>query len=137
MPSRRLILDAEAVSALAHGPALRRSVVRDALVAARRNDAEVVVSAAVLAELYRGPRFNPGVDAALAREALVIADVDREVARIAGGVLTAAKAGSEDAVDAFVVATGVDGGGAVVLTGDSRDLSRLAAPYPIVSVVAV
>lgn len=95
------------------------------------------MSAAVLAELYRGPRFNPGVDAALTREAVVIANVDQVVARIAGGVLAAAKATSNDAIDAFVVATGVDVGGAVVLTGDPRDLRRLAAPYPIVSVVAL
>lgn len=137
MAARPLILDAEAVSALAHGPVARRASVRAALVAAQRVGADVSVPAAVLAELYRGSRFNAGVDAALSREALLVLDIGRRVARIAGGVLVAAGSGSADAIDAFVVASGVDRGGAIVLTGDPDDLGRLAGPYPVIKVIAL
>jgi len=51
------------------------------------------------------------------------------LARIVGGVLHASSSGSEDLVDAHVVAVAVEAGGGVVLTGDAGDLELLAAPY--------
>ena len=57
------------------------------------------------------------------------------MARMVGGVLAAAGAGSEDLADAHVVATAVEGGRSVVVTGDPNDIERLAAPYSSVTVV--
>ena len=47
---------------------------------------------------------------------------------IIGGVLAAASAGSEDLAAAHVVATAVEGGRSVVLTGDPDDIERLVTP---------
>ena len=93
----------------------------------------------MLAELYRGRGFNQLVDACLAREraSLETRDTDRHLARIVGGVLTAAGAGSTMIVDAHVVAAVVEAGGGVVVTGDREDLQRLAAGYHHVVVEAL
>ncbi len=133
-----LVLDAEALSALA-GPATRRQrEVRAALRAALRLDRDVVVPTVVLAELYRGAARSRGLDALLAREiGLLFRDTDRDLARQVGGVLTAARAGSEHLVDAHAVAAAVERGGGVVLTGDPDDLERLAAPFTGVVVHAI
>lgn len=132
----RVVLDQRALDALASGdgPAKRR--VRQAMVAAVRLRREVTVPTVVLAELYRGGGRNQLVDALLSREeqALVLRDTDRVLARLVGGILAAAGAGSEDLADAHVVAVAVEGGGGVVLTGDPRDMSRLSDPYRTVVV---
>ena len=133
--SGTLVLDAEALSSLAcpRGRAFRE--VRAALEAARRLRRDVVTPAVVLAELYRGPRRNQVVDACLSRETGIrVRDTDRSFARYVGGVLAAAGAGSSDMADAHVVASAVEVGGGVVLTGDADDLTRLAASYPNVHV---
>lgn len=52
------------------------------------------------------------------------------------GVLTAARAGSADMVDAHVVAAAVEAGGGVIVT-DSTDIERLAASYPNVHIAAI
>jgi predicted nucleic acid-binding protein len=131
---RPLILDSEALSALANGPVNRRRVVAAALVAARREAAEVVVSAAVLAELYRGPRFDAAIDAVLARDALAVVDVTRQSARVAGALLARARMDSAHAVDAFVVAVAYERGGGVILTADEADLARLAGGHPSIRI---
>ena len=79
------------------------------------------------------------VDACLARGngAPACRDTDRGLARIVGGVLAAADAGSEHLADAHVVATAVEAGRSIVVTGDPDDIARLAAPYPTASVVAL
>jgi predicted nucleic acid-binding protein len=131
-----LVLDAEAVSRLAHQG--RRAEVKAAMAAALRLRRDVVVPAVVLAELYRGPKHDAVVDALLAREtAIAVRDTDRALARLVGGVLSAAGADSEDMVDAHVVATAVEAGGGTLLTGDADDLERLAAAYPYVHVAPV
>ncbi|MEX0847295.1 MAG: PIN domain-containing protein [Ilumatobacteraceae bacterium] len=130
------MLDQRALDALAgsDGPAKRR--VRQAMVAASRLRRDVVVPTVVLAELYRGGGRNQLIDALLSREelALVLRDTDRVLARLVGGVLSAAGAGSEDLADAHVVAVAVEGGGGVVLTGDPNDMARLSDPYRTVAV---
>ena len=135
----RVVLDQRALDALAggDGPAKRR--VRQAMVAASRLRRDVVVPTVVLAELYRGGGRNQLVDALLSREelALVLRDTDRVLARLIGGVLSAAGAGSEDLADAHVVAVAVEGGGGVVLTGDPHDMARLSDPYRTVVVEAL
>ncbi len=136
--SPALVLDAEALSSLARPRGLRFHEVRAALEAARRLQRDVVTPAVVLAELYRGPGQNQVVDACLSREAGIrIRDTDRTFARYVGGVLAAARADSSDIVDAHIVATVVEAGGGVALTGDLDDLTRLAASYPNVLVAPI
>jgi hypothetical protein len=132
----RLVLDAEAFNVLAGPPSDRGREVARAVAAAARVQGEVVVPTVVLAELYR-PGHTALVDACLSRNdsGVVARDTDRSLARLVGGVLAAAGAGSEDLADAHVVATAVEGGRAVIVTGGLSDLERLAAPYASVTVV--
>jgi predicted nucleic acid-binding protein len=132
-----LVLDAEALSRLAR-PGLDRAAIRAAMDAANRLYRTVYVPAVILAELYRCTGHNSIVDACLARETgIQVRDTDRGLARLVGGVLAAARAGSEDLADAHVVATAIDAGGGVVLTGDPGDLERLAAGHPRLVVQAI
>jgi hypothetical protein len=135
--NRCVVLDAEALAALGR-PGRRGLEVRAALRAAARLRREVVVPSVILAELYRGPRHNSLVDACLSRETGIrVRDTDRSLARIVGGVLAAAEAGSEHLADAHVIATAVELGGGLALTVDVEDLSRLAASYANVMVVGL
>jgi predicted nucleic acid-binding protein len=124
-------LDAEAFNALARRDSVRKQRVRRIMRRATLLNRRVLVPSVVLAELYRGSGHNQLVDACLAREgaALDTRDTDRALARIVGGVLAGAKAGSEMIVDAHVVAVAVEAGGGVIVTGDEQDLNRLSAPY--------
>lgn len=129
-----LVLDAEALSALARG-GRRESTVRAALAAALAETADVVVPAAVLAELYRGGGHDQAVDACLAREGgIAVAATDRPLARRIGHLLAAAVLGSAHHVDAAVVAVCTAAGGGVVLTADAGDLSALVGGSPAVTV---
>jgi predicted nucleic acid-binding protein len=128
----RLVLDAEAVSALLdpRHPAERK--VRRAMEAARRLNREVAIATGTLAELYRGAGRNQALDALLARESgdgLLLRDTDRTLARLIGALLAEAGAGSELFADAHPVAVAVEAGGGIVQTTDPDDLTRLAAPY--------
>lgn len=133
-----VVLDAEALAALA-GPSGRRNLeVRAALRAAARLQREVVVPSVILAELYRGPRHNAMVDTCLSRETGIrVRDTDRPLARIVGGVLAAARAGPEHLADAHVIAVAVELGGGLALTVDAEDLNRLAASYRNVTVIGL
>ena len=127
----KLVLDQAAVSALAQAPSDAQRHVRRAMTAASRLRRDVTVPTVILAELYRGAGRNQMVDSLLSREveALELRDTDRVLARLVGGVLAGAGAGSEDLADAHVVAAAVEAGGGVILTIDEDDLKRLAAPY--------
>jgi predicted nucleic acid-binding protein len=59
------------------------------------------------------------------------------LARIVGGVLAGANAGSEMIVDAHVVALAVEAGGGVIVTGDEDDLNRLSVPYRHITIEAI
>lgn len=134
--SGRLVLDAEAFLVLGGRRSARQVEVRAAMRSADRLGREVVVPTVVLAELYRGPQRNALLDACLSREtAIATRDTDRKLARLVGGVLAGARAGSADIVDAHVVATVVEAGSGVVMSGDPDDMERLSAPYPNVVVV--
>ena len=136
--SRSLVLDAEPLSTLARRRSPAHDEVRAALEAARRLNRDVIVPAVILAELYRGPGQNQMVDACLSRETgLLVRNTDRPMARLVGGVLSGADAGSEDLADAHTVAAAVETGGGVVLTTDPTDVARLAAPYSNVHVEAL
>ncbi len=129
-----LVLDAEALSALARGGPHERTV-RAALTAALAEAADVVVPAAVLAELYRGRGLDQSIDACLAREGgIAVAPTDRSLARRMGHLLAAVGRGSAHHVDAAVVAVCAAAGGGVVLTADPADLSELSAGSPAITV---
>jgi predicted nucleic acid-binding protein len=124
-------LDAEAFNALAGPDSVRKRRVRRILRVAQQLGREVVVPSVILAELYRGRGRNQLVDACLARERASLAsrDTDRDLARIVGGVLTAARARSAMLADAHVVAVAVEAGGGVLVTGDPVDLNQLSSSY--------
>lgn len=133
-----LVLDAEALSGLARQRGPRFREVRAAIEAARRLRRDIITPAVVLAELYRGRGHNQVVDSCLSRESFIdVRDTDREFARYVGGVLTAARADSSDLADAHAVASAVEAGGGVILTGDRDDLERLAAAYPNIHVAPI
>ncbi|MGH3870355.1 MAG: hypothetical protein ACRDSR_02370 [Pseudonocardiaceae bacterium] len=134
-----VVLDSEAFSVLAGRSSVSKQRVRRIMRSAERLGREVRVPSLVLAELYRGPGHNQLVDACLAREraSLDTRDTDRDLARIVGGVLAAARAGSEMIVNAHVVALAVEAGGGVLVSGDEGDLSRLSAPYHHVAVEVI
>src|SRR5262249_48067565 len=118
------------------GPRFRE--VRAAIEAARRLQRDVITPAVILAELYRGRGHNQVVDSCLSRDSFIdVRDTDREFARYVGGVLTAAQADSSDLADAHAVASAVEAGGGVILTGDQHDLERLAAAYPNIHVAPI
>ena len=135
--SRRAVLDAEAVVALLSPDHGSHRQVLAVLEAARRLGRDVAVANVTLAELYRSAGRTAAVDGLLAREreGLLLRDTDRSLARLVGGVLAGAGAGSEDMADAHAVAVAVEAGGGLVVTGDPSDLTRLAEGYANVIVV--
>lgn len=122
-PPPRLILDSGAVIALSRNDDRARAV----LTVAREMGAEVTVPSVVIAGTIRGASADAAVDRVLKAVGEVHA-VDERTGRIAGGLLGAAR--STSTIDALVVATAIDLGGGVVLTGDPVDLQALAADHP-------
>lgn len=59
---------------------------------------------------------------------------DRAIAERAANLLERARRGSVDAVDAFVVATALHIGPAVIMTGDAADLRRLLSDAACVTI---
>jgi predicted nucleic acid-binding protein len=121
-----LLLDSEALSAMSHGPARRRDRVRALIAEMRRREQPIATVAAVLAEVVRGRRADAAVFASLRRDRVEVRPVDARVAVRAGQLLGKVRAGSELAVDAFVVAVADLAGGGIIATIDVRDLERLA-----------
>jgi hypothetical protein len=134
-----LILDSEAVNALAH--ATSRGVLADRahaiLTVAHDKRALVRIPAPVLAEVCRGPRFDPAVEHLIASRGIGIADLTRHIAQRAGHILANARLSSAHAVDAFVVSTALEFDAAVIATGDPNDMRRLAARAPRIRVFAL
>lgn len=126
-----VVLDAEALNVLVAGAQGER-IVRTWLEAARRTGGDVLVPAAVLAELYRTARHEAAVDSLLAREpGFAIANTDRHLARSIGRLLAQSGRGSADHVDATVVAVAVGQANSVIITGDSDDIEAIAAGTPV------
>lgn len=121
-----LLLDSEAISAVAHGPTVRRDRVRALITQMRRRELPVGTVAAALAEVVRGHPRDAGVFAGLRRERVQVYPVDTRVGVRAGHLLASIGAGSQKAVDAFVIAVADLSGGAVVATVDTTDLDQLA-----------
>lgn len=129
-----LVLDAEALSALAHGPRARRDRVRALVQEMRRRDRPITTVAAVLAEVVRGRAADAAVFAGLRRERVMVHAVDTRAGIRAGQLLGSLRAGSEHAVDAFVVAVADLAGGAVIATADAKDMARLASRCDAVTI---
>jgi predicted nucleic acid-binding protein len=123
-------LDNEALSALAGADSPRKRQVRRVLEAAARAGRDVVVPTLVLAESYRGSARTRTADSLLARHrpAIVTRDSDRTLARFVGAVLHDAHAGSEDIVDAHVVAVAAEAGGGSSSPGTRPILNVLPRP---------
>ena len=132
-----LLLDSEALSAVAHGPPARRDKVRALIGEMRGRDLPVATVASVLAEVVRGRPADAGVFAGLRRERVEVHAVDTRVGVRAGQLLGSIQAGSEMAVDAFTVAVADLSGGAIVATTDPRDLELLATHAKDVVIVDV
>ena len=134
-----LILDAEALSALAH--ATTRSVLaqraRAILAVAHELHALVRVPAPVLAEVYRGGGRDAAVDHVLDGKGIRVIDLTAGIARRAGALLSRAKLDSSYAIDAFVVATAAALGGSIIATHDPKDIGALAADDPTIRVFAI
>jgi predicted nucleic acid-binding protein len=122
-----LLLDSEALSSIAHGPASRRDRVRALIAVMRSRELPVATVASVLAEVVRGRGADAAVFAGLRRERVEVHPVDSRVGVRAGQLLGHLRAGSEMAVDAFTVAVADLAGGAVIATTDVEDIGRLAA----------
>jgi predicted nucleic acid-binding protein len=100
---------------------------RATLAAALEAGADVSVAAVVVAETVRGGPADAPVNRVLkAVGGIEVADelIGRTAGRLVGS------AGSAATVDAIVVATAIEAGGAVILTGDAGDLGLLAAEDP-------
>ena len=127
---QRLILDAGAVMALSRTDQRARA----ALAAALEAGADVSIPAVVVAETVRGV----AADAPVNRIVKAIGEVsvaDERVGRRAGRLLGEAR--SDSTIDALVVASAVEAGGAVILTGDPEDLRALAGDRPGVVIQAL
>jgi predicted nucleic acid-binding protein len=134
-----LILDAEAVNALAH-PLDRKVLAGRAsavLTHAFERRALVRVPAPVLAEVCRGTRYDSAVNLLLNNPGVGVYDLNRIIAQQAGHMLARAKLSSAHAIDAFVVATALQFDTAVIATGDPADIRRLAAPFSSIGILAL
>lgn len=122
-----LILDSEALSALAHArggaEALRARAI---LQVAHEAGAHARVPAPVLAEVCRGGGRDAAIHRVLNGKGISVLNLDRHLAQRAGAMLAAAGLDSACAVDAFVVATAASLGSTVIATGDPDDLTRLS-----------
>ena len=127
---RALVLDSEAISGLARERG--DGALHAFLTAAVATMSPVRVPAAVLAEQYRGGGYDQTVDALLSRHrgALKVVDTDRDLARAVGNLLARHGRGTQDHVDATVVAAAIRLGGGVILTSDPVDIAALADGIP-------
>ena len=132
-----LLLDSEAISAMASGPAQRRDRVRALIAEMRRRDLPIGTVAAVLAEVIRGRAADAAVFSGLRRERVQVHPVDTRTGVRAGQLLGATRRRSDVAVDAFVVAVADLAGGAIIATVDVTDMNALASHAKDVKVVSI
>jgi predicted nucleic acid-binding protein len=132
-----LVLDSEALSAVAHGPVERRDKVRALVTTMRAREMPIVTVAAVLAEVVRGRAQDAAVFSGMRRERVQVVPVDSRVGVRAGQLLGAVGADSRLAVDSFVIAAADLAGGGVIATGDPDDMERLAEEATAVRVARI
>jgi predicted nucleic acid-binding protein len=128
-----IVLDCEGVSRAVRGDPGALSW----LTAARRENHEVVASAATLVEAIDPQKSRAKAKWAVSQ--MVVRPVTQETAETATDLLRAAhRHGHSDALDALVAATAVESGGLVtVLTSDPGDLKALLADHPGILVEAI
>lgn len=126
-PPQRLILDSGAVIALARNDARARA----ALTAAHGVGVRVSIPSVVVAETVRGAAKDAPVNRIIHAVGEVL-PAEESTGRIAGGLIGSTK--SQSTTDAVIVATAIEAGGAVILTGDPDDLDTLATAHPEVSI---
>ena len=134
-----LILDSEALNALAN-PAQRGALALRARAIARvahERGALVRVPSPVLAEVCRGARLGAPINQFLSRDVVRVVELTRTIAQRAASLLAAARLSSAHAVDAFVVATALEFELSLIASGDLKDIKRLAAHHPQVSILAL
>ena len=134
-----LILDAEALNALAHASDRKVLAARASAVLrlAYQKRALVRVPAPVLAEVCRGVRYDAAVNHFLNSPGVRVLELTRTVAQQAGHMLARLKLSSAHAIDAFVVATALQFEIAVIATADPDDIRRLAAPFRRIGIFAL
>jgi predicted nucleic acid-binding protein len=129
-PPQRLILDSGAVIALSRNDLRARAT----LAAAREAGVEVSIPSVVVAETVRGSAKDAKVNRVI-KAVGEVSSADERTGRSAGALLGAAR--STSTVDALVVASAIELGGGVVLTGDPDDLEPLAGGHPEVVIRAL
>ncbi len=129
-PPQRLILDSGAVIALSRNDLRARA----ALAAAREAGVEVSIPSVVVAETVRGSAKDAAVNRVI-KAVGEVSSADERTGRGAGALLGAAR--STSTVDALVVASAIELGGGVVLTGDPDDLEPLASGHSEVVISAL
>jgi predicted nucleic acid-binding protein len=125
MPSPRwpsVVLDSEGLWAVARGDSEDAQAM---LQASNRNGVPVLVSAAVLTEIFFGDARDTRANQTLKRVEVV--PVTESLARSAAKLKRAAgMAGVAATIDAVVVATSEAAGGGIILTSDPKDIRALA-----------
>lgn len=116
--SHRVILDAGGILALSRGD----GDVRAALERARAERYVVVIPAPVLAEVHRGSRDRAHVNRVVNKVDALL-PTSEETARRAGELLGAS--GTDDPVEAIVVAEALATVPSVIVTSDPGDIRRL------------
>jgi predicted nucleic acid-binding protein len=127
--AQTLILDSEAVNALAN-PGKRGTLTERAramLHIVHDTGALVRVPAPVLAEVCRGGNHDAALLQLLNGKGIGVVSLSAAIARRAGSLLAKHRLSSAHAIDAFVVATAMELGPAVIATGDTKDITRLAS----------
>ncbi len=136
-----IVLDSAGLSALCEPTPPPR--LRALLTVARDRFGDVLVPAAICAEVCRGVARTRQVEALIARaetprssrRPLTVIPTDFELARQIGAVLHGAGVGSRFLADAHIVAVCAQYGGGLVLTSDPDDIHQLAAAVPAVRIV--
>jgi hypothetical protein len=128
--SRRLVLDAGAVLALARGDVRARA----ALARAVREGYVAVIPTPVLAQVHRGGRDRAPIDRVVKAVAAFVPTSER-IARRAGELQ--AKTSTSDVVDAIVAAEALASTPALIMTSDADDIGLLLDGEPEAARVAL
>ncbi|GAA4124179.1 hypothetical protein GCM10022215_31670 [Nocardioides fonticola] len=127
--ARVLILDSEAVSALAE----KRKGMAERLAAAQQADHRVLIPAVVLAEVATGAPTDAAIWHVLSKIPTI--DVPEGVAMRAGALRTRAESVRRKkrdlTVDAIVAATAIELAPSVVITADTSDLELLLDGFDV------
>jgi predicted nucleic acid-binding protein len=132
----RVVLDAGAFDTLNTKAGAK---LRDLLARAITRGAEVWCAAVTLAEVARGTARTRELETALSRkhggQPIRLVVTDEELAKQVGGILYAAKKGSDSIADAHVIAACIPAEVAIVITTDPGDIAELSAAVPGVKIM--